>query len=97
MSRLDPVTHTLGIPAVDDLGATGITMASPGTPSSPSRIHPHSLPRSVPCPFRPQPGLPPSLHRLHNAYHYDHHLLLKEMALPRAFRPYPPVTSKERA
>lgn len=96
MSLSDPLTHTLGVPAVDDLGVTGITLALSGTPSSPSRIHPHSLPRPVPRSFPPQPGFPSSLHRLHNAYHYDHHLLVKEKALPRAFRTCPPVTSKER-
>lgn len=91
-----PLTHTLGVPPVDDLGVTGTTPASPRTPSLPSLFHPHSLPSSVPYRFRPLPGLRPSLHGFHNAYHYDHLLLSKEMALPRAFRHCPSATSKER-
>lgn len=96
MSLRAPLTHTLGVPPVNDLGVTGITLASPRTPSPPSTFHSHSLPSSVPSRFRPQPEFRASLHRLHNAYHYDNPILIKEMALPRAFRPCPSVTSKER-
>jgi hypothetical protein len=96
-SRQDPLTHTLGVPPVDDRGETGITMAYSSTPSSPSAFGPHSLPTSLPFRFHLRPGLRSSLHRLHNAYHYDHHIYSKEIVLPRAFRPCPSAISKERA
>jgi hypothetical protein len=95
MSLQDRLTHNLGVPPVDDRGETGITMASSPTPSSPSGFAPHSLPNSLPFRFHPRPGLRSSLHRLHNAYHYDHLIYSKETVLPRAFRPCPSVISKE--
>jgi len=88
--------HSRGVQAVDGLGETGTTIALPGTPFVPSRFHAHSLPSSVPGRPRPQSGLPCCLHRMHSAYNYDHLLSSRDLALPRARSPYPPVTSKER-
>jgi hypothetical protein len=96
MSRHDRLTHTLGVPPVDDRGGIGTTMVSSPTSSSPSVFGPHSLPSSLPFRFHPRPGLRSSLHRLHSAYHYDNQTYSKETVLPRAFRPYPSVISKER-
>lgn len=96
MNQRVPLTHTLGVPPVDDLGVTGTTLPSPQTPSPPSLFHQQCLPSSIPCRFRPRPGFRSSLHGIHNAYHYDHLILSKKMALPRAFRHCPSVTSKER-
>ena len=96
MSRRDRVTHTLGAPPVDDLGVKGTTIGlfenTFVTLQIPRTLPPQSCPVPIPSSARASTHLYTALH---NAYHCDHHSSSKEMALPRASRLCPPVTSKE--
>lgn len=93
---MNPRVHHLGIPPVDDLRVKGITNALLAVESSNRIFSPHSLPTFLPPRFRPTGGVQYVVHSVHNHYHHNHLLTLKEMGSPQTLRICRHVIPKER-